>query len=192
MSHNTTWLWYRIPGHALHEKGLQRQIGVVTLVSSQERRALAVPVINRLQTARQPRALFLQRFTYDFACSCFWGEVQAMCLRCLGGYEGRLSPGRTVLPDPAPPPRRAPRPDPPVVCPGFGFDSYIIPGYVWHDNSFQRNKKNQSTGQQPGMNSDIRSADKTLLARGSCFSIDLCEFRLSIPGHALHEKGLQR
>ena len=29
---------------------------------------------------------------------------------------------RTVLPDPAPPPRRAPRRDPPVVCPGFGLD----------------------------------------------------------------------
>ena len=29
---------------------------------------------------------------------------------------------RPVLPGPAPPPRRAPRPDPPVVCPGFGFD----------------------------------------------------------------------
>ena len=27
-----------------------------------------------------------------------------------------------VLPNPAPPPRRAPRPDPPVVCPGFGLD----------------------------------------------------------------------
>ena len=36
-----------VPGHALHEKGLQRQIGVGTLVNSQQRRALAVPVINR-------------------------------------------------------------------------------------------------------------------------------------------------
>ena len=36
------------PGHALHEKGLQRQIGVGTLVGSQERRALAVPLTNRL------------------------------------------------------------------------------------------------------------------------------------------------
>ena len=26
-----------------------------------------------------------------------------------------------VLPDPAPPPRNAPRPDPPVVCPGLGL-----------------------------------------------------------------------
>ena len=38
---------FQIPGHALHEKGLQRQIGVGTLVNSQQRRALAVPVINR-------------------------------------------------------------------------------------------------------------------------------------------------
>ena len=35
------------PGHALHEKVLQRQIGVGKLVSIQERRALLVPVINR-------------------------------------------------------------------------------------------------------------------------------------------------
>ena len=36
-----------VPGHALHEKGLQRQKGVVPLVGSQEQRALLVPVINR-------------------------------------------------------------------------------------------------------------------------------------------------
>ena len=37
----------RVPGHALHEKGLQRQKGVGPLVGSQEERALLVPVINR-------------------------------------------------------------------------------------------------------------------------------------------------
>ena len=37
----------KIPGHALHEKGLQRQIGDGTLVSSQKRRAAVVPRINR-------------------------------------------------------------------------------------------------------------------------------------------------
>ena len=36
-----------IPGHALHKKGLQKQKGVVSLVGSQEERALLVPVINR-------------------------------------------------------------------------------------------------------------------------------------------------
>ena len=43
-----------IPGHALHEKGLQRQTGVGPLVSSQERRAAVVPLINRLSTAGKP------------------------------------------------------------------------------------------------------------------------------------------
>ena len=50
------------PRHALHEKGLLRQIGVGTLVSCQER-ALAVPLINRLSTAGQPLISFLHRFT---------------------------------------------------------------------------------------------------------------------------------
>ena len=36
-----------ILGHALHEKGLQRQKGVGPLVSSQEQRALLVPRFNR-------------------------------------------------------------------------------------------------------------------------------------------------
>ena len=36
-----------IPGHALHEKGLQRHKGVVPLFGSQEQSALLVPVINR-------------------------------------------------------------------------------------------------------------------------------------------------
>ena len=43
------------PAHALHEKGLQRQIGVGTLVSSQERRTLFrpgdKPRMNRWSTA---------------------------------------------------------------------------------------------------------------------------------------------
>ena len=40
-----------IPGHALHEKGLQRQKSVGPLVSSQEQRALLVPRLNRGSTA---------------------------------------------------------------------------------------------------------------------------------------------
>ena len=51
-----------IPGHALHEKGLQRQKVDGTLVSSQERRALFVTVINRLSTAGQPLISFPHRF----------------------------------------------------------------------------------------------------------------------------------
>ena len=44
-----------VPGHPWDEKGLQRQKGVGLLVGIQERRALFVPVMNRLQTAGQPR-----------------------------------------------------------------------------------------------------------------------------------------
>ena len=39
--------FHAIPGHALHEKGLQRQKGVVSLFGSQEQSALLVPLINR-------------------------------------------------------------------------------------------------------------------------------------------------
>ena len=41
----------QIPGNALHENGLQRRKSAGTLVSSQERRAAVVPVINRWSTA---------------------------------------------------------------------------------------------------------------------------------------------
>ena len=66
----------------------------------------------------------------NFACSCLWGDAQATYLRCFGDCEEGLFPRRiltlvTVLLDPAPSPRRAPRRDPPVVCPGFGLDSAL-------------------------------------------------------------------
>ena len=51
------------PRHALHDKGIQIQIGVVPLVGSQERRALFVPLMNRLSSAGQPLVLFLRRLT---------------------------------------------------------------------------------------------------------------------------------
>ena len=46
---------------------------------------------------------------------------------------------RTVLPDPAPQLRRAPRRDPPVVCPGFGLDRFV-PGRALHEKGLQRRK----------------------------------------------------
>ena len=41
----------RILRHPLHEEGLQRQIGVGTLVSSQERKPLFVSLVKRWSTA---------------------------------------------------------------------------------------------------------------------------------------------
>ena len=56
------------------------------------------------------------------------GHVSAMLWKvrgrlCLLGEQFCWHP---VLRDPAPSPRRAPRPDPPVVCPGFGLDNYVF------------------------------------------------------------------
>ena len=48
---------------------------------------------------------------------------------CLLGEQFCWHP---VLPDPAPPPRRAPRPDPLVVCPGFGLDRCTSTHVVHH------------------------------------------------------------
>ena len=111
-----------VPGHALHEKGLQRQKSVGPLVSSQEHRALLVPLLNRLSTAGQPRVNRSFRssvvFKYELDCSCFRKNVQDSVFDSLEGKrEGYLRAGSTqrrpVLPCPAPP--RCPavrRPDP--------------------------------------------------------------------------------
>ena len=128
----------RVPGHAVHEKGLQRQIGVGTLVSSQERRALAVPLINRGSTADfVPPSVYI-----GFRLFVLPGRRPGQCLRFAGGQEGGLSPGRidptasraTQPRSPSPPRRAPPRPDRPVVCPGFGFDKFLIIVPNKHEN----------------------------------------------------------
>ena len=54
------------PGHALHEKGLRRQIqiGVGTLVNSIERRAAVVPQIRKPRINRSSTAAFSPRTIY--------------------------------------------------------------------------------------------------------------------------------
>ena len=119
-----------IPGHALHEKGLQRQKGVGPLVSSQEQRALLVPVINRCQPVVNRgfcsriglHRISLVRASGETFRRRVFDALEGTRDACLLGEQFCRRP---VLPDPAPPPRRAPRPDPPVVCPGFGFDKFI-------------------------------------------------------------------
>ena len=64
-----------IPGHALHEKGLQSQKGDGPLVSSQEQKALLVLLINRLSTGCQPVFVFPHGFNkislvYSFSRKC--------------------------------------------------------------------------------------------------------------------------
>ena len=118
------------PGDALHEKSLHRQIGVGTLVRSQERRAAVVLQMNQLSTGCQPqvdrglcspiglhwvsfvRASGFRTVVYD--------APEGKRDGCLLGEPSRRRP---VLLRTAPLLRRAPtRPDPTVICPGFGFD----------------------------------------------------------------------
>ena len=73
-------------------------------LSSQERRALLAPLINRSPTGCQPLAnrsstsrWFLDPvFTWDFRASCLRRIVQDSCFRCPGEQDGRLSPWRIV------------------------------------------------------------------------------------------------
>ena len=79
------------------------------------------------------------RFKWDFSYSCFRGVVQASFLRCIGGYEGRLSLGRSVLSAP-----RTARPRlaaPPCAPTRPARDmSGIFPGHALHEKGLQRQK----------------------------------------------------
>ena len=73
--------------------------------------------------------MFPHQFTWGFLCPCFRRIVQDSRLRCPGGQTGAVglvgepTCRRPVLPVSAQPLRCAPpRPDPPVVYLGFGFD----------------------------------------------------------------------
>ena len=99
-----------VPGHALREKGLQRQIGDGPLVSSQEQRAPFFPRLNRFINRSSMADFVIPSVYIGFRYSSFWGNDET-CLRCFGKYWGRLFPGRTVLlaysparPRPATPP----------------------------------------------------------------------------------------
>ena len=103
--------YVRTPGHALHEKGLQRQIGGGTLVSSHEQRALFVPRLNRGSTADfvPPSVsigfrlfVLLERRSSDVS-SIPW-KVQGTCVSWANSSVGTQS-------CPTPPGRPAGRPD---------------------------------------------------------------------------------
>ena len=122
------FLLMKIPGHALHEKGLQRQKGVGPLASSQEQRALLVPQLNRLSTADRPRVNHSFRSPICLhRISCVRASGETLKQRFFDPLEntknlcflGEQFCWHPILPDLARPPRRAPRPDPPVVCPSF-------------------------------------------------------------------------
>ena len=97
-----------IPGHALHEKELHRQKGVGTLVSSQERRALAVPLINRGSSS----PIGLNGILFVRACKIrpFKKVVHdTLAGQTVGWLLGHPTRRRPVLPGPAAPRRSAVR-----------------------------------------------------------------------------------
>ena len=115
------------PGYVRVWDSTKRQISVGTLVSSQEPRALAVPLINRLSTAGfVPPSVYI-----GFHFFVLPKKRPGQCFRFAGKQNRGLSPCR-ITPTasrpryPAPPSsphRRAPpRRDRPVVCPVVWFD----------------------------------------------------------------------
>ena len=113
------------PGRALHEKALQRRIGDGPMVSSQERRALAVPRINcRLTGCFVPpsvymgiRWLVLPKSRPGQLSSMPWGGSGTVV-----SWENRPVgvPSCPAPPRPTAPPCAAPS------RPGFGFDKYCL------------------------------------------------------------------
>ena len=99
----------------MNEQGLQKQTSVGTMLSSQDRRALAVPPINRGSTAGQPRVnrwstadFALPSVYIGFLFSCFRGDVQDSLFDSLGCksegcFLAESTRGHPVLPSLAPP-----------------------------------------------------------------------------------------
>ena len=99
------------------------------------------PLINRGSTAGQPRvnrgstADFVPPSVYiRFRLFVLPKRRPGQCLRFARGQEGGLSPGRidptasrrTQPRTPSPPRRAPPRPDRPIVCPGFAYDKCVL------------------------------------------------------------------
>ena len=141
------WFVRVFPGHALHQKGLQRHTGDGPLVSSQERRVLAVPRINPLSTAGfVPPSVYIGcyfvRASDESSRKVVLDALEEKRDGCLLGDLTRRPP---VLPRPAPPRcpavRRPPQ-DPPVICPGLGFyqfDSAFF--YMLRNTAFPEHSK---------------------------------------------------
>ena len=115
-----------IPGHALHEKRLQRHIGVVTLVNSQQRCPAAEPVMNRWSTGHFIPPPVYKRFPVLVLAKRRSKQLFTPRRRA-GGKVGFWADRHVGTPlcsaSPRPAVRLRPRRcDPPVVCPGIGFD----------------------------------------------------------------------
>ena len=119
---------YKFIGHILHEKGLQRQkrgrsTGRQPGTKSASRLG-DVPVMNRDSTAIFVYLSVYIGFRLFVLLGRRSGDVSSMLLESARKdcFLGEQFCGQTVLPDSAPPLRRAPRRDPPVVYSGCELD----------------------------------------------------------------------
>ena len=137
------------------------------------------PAINRWSTGRcVPPSVYI-RFRLFVLLESRSGDVFSDALEstrdaCL---LAELFCQRAVLAGPSPPPCRAPRPDPPVVCPGFSRTCLARKG-------FTKTKRRRSTGQQPGTKSARGLADKPRINRSSTADF--------VPAFGLHRISLVR
>ena len=120
---------FHVPGHALHEKGLQRQLRRRRYIGQQPgmksgRRPADKPWVNRgfCSSIGLHRVGFV-RASRDTPRRVIFDRLGGARDGCLLGEPTRRRP---VLPVPAPLRRPAVRrpPDPPVICPGFGLDKF--------------------------------------------------------------------
>ena len=126
-----------LPGQALHEKGIRKYPGM-TLDVNQEQRAAAVLRKNWSSIARQPVIVFCDSVYVGFRLFVRASEGTSGMV-VFGSLEGKMggcflgepTSRRPTAPCPAPPrpPHRCapPRPDPPVVFPGFGSNKGLLP-----------------------------------------------------------------
>ena len=107
-------------------------------------------------------------FKYELDCSCFRRDVQDSYLRYLVGTRDRCLLGEPNCRRPFRPGHAPPRPDPLVVCPGFGLGRFCFkfPDMPCMKRVY-RDKRCRSTGQQPGTKNAFRPAIKPLVNRGS-------------------------
>ena len=180
-------MYVRITRHALHEKGIQGQLGVGILVSNQERRALVVPLVKRWLCS----SIALHRNSCVLASKDAPGRFSPMVWKLRGTvvFLANRPVGVSFCPfsprPAAPPPRCAPlHRDPPVVCQGFKLERCLSINVCMYSQTclackgYTETIRRRYTGPQPGTKSVRGSADQPLILFLHRFYIRIIVFLL--------------